>query len=450
MEDIQPRILTRAPFPRERKVDVFRLEPSYRALIVACVFILDEGVFSVLLGARDFSQGRMLSSLLIILSIPVCLSSMKKLPSLSTPRFWLPIALYAWFIIISFISNVFIFHYSSDNWVLSLYSVMPITCVILFRSIDSNYSDIVLGIIIAAFIVSALVILDKIYPIPQFETFRRMSAFGEFGNAERLTILKDACVLAFLLVVGRLTFGKTGLAGKVLLVIALLVIGYPIAFSFESRIAFSTIVVSFALYFIFARVGGGRKITAGLMVAIVGIPVAVAVLSRFIEAILSAGSLSNYFESNNVDIRFESGSYFISKFLDTSGVGIGVMTSNPAKPNILSEVVVKSYILTDHGLFASLYQFGIVGAIIACLMTVALIKWFIRIGRARIHPSSLDITMTGAFVFGSVMQPIPINYFTLTHTCLLGGTLWYAAFRARWEANVLKKSVAFRARSPSF
>ena len=248
-------------------------------------------------------------------------------------------------------------------------------------------------------------------------------------------------VLAFLLLFGRITFEKTGLKRKLPLVIALLVVGYPIAFSYESRIAFSTILVAFVASYMFARISAGRRLMVGVLAVIIGIPVVFAVLDRFIEAFLSSDSLSSYFASNNVDVRFESGSYFISKFAETYGVGIGLMTSNPEKPNVLSSVVVKSYILTDHGLLASLYQFGVVGAIIACSMTAALIVWFIGIGRRRIHPASTDITMTGAFVLGSVLQPVPANYFTLTHICLLGGTLWYAAFRARWEENVFRANM---------
>ncbi|RZF60737.1 hypothetical protein EWE75_21445 [Sphingomonas populi] len=442
MEDFAPRLGDKPNMPYATGARP-RIKPGFKSIIVAIIFLLDEGIFSVLLGSKDFSQGRMLSSAAVLLAVPAFMISINRKPSILKLEFWLPIILFVWMIFSSAVSNVFIFDYPTRNWLLATYSVMPLLCVIIWRALNLNFSDVVFGIILAALAAGILVIIDKMFPIPQFITFRRMSAFGQFGNTARLTILKDACVLGFLISFAKLSFGNLSPRKFMGWTLALIVIGFPIAFSFESRIAFSTLILSVVLFFVVSKVGATRRALVGVLGAIVGTPIAIAVLGQYISAIASASSLSDYFANNNVSIRFESNDYFVAQFMKTYGFGVGIMSSNPEQYNILSSVVYKNYILDDLGLFAALYQFGIIGCAISCLMTVTVIIQFVRLGRLRLHPSSPEITMAGCFVLASVMQPIPANFFTLTHACLLGGTLWYAAFRARWEVSLFSSKRSF-------
>lgn len=411
-------------------------------LLVPLMFFIDEGIPSLFLGARDFTQGRMITALCISLSIIYVLFFKIKNFKFSYPEL-LPIALFSWAIFASFISNMFIFEYDLRNWVLALYALIPILAFVMWWAVGMSTTEIVYGIILTGFLAALLNITDRFAPIAALDGLRRMSAFGAFGNADRLVFLKDECVLAGLLLLAKL-LTNWGRKGQVSIgIIPLLLIGYVEVQIFESRLAILITIVAIAIFMLTANINNSRRLFAIMFAATVGIPFGATLLDKYITPLLT-NNLNRYIENTNVEIRFISNDYFAQLFAETWGNGIGIMSTNPESPNVISNVVAKAYNLNDLGLFAALYQFGIIGFALAISMSAIFFFNMYSMGKSGIHPRSSEIVMVSSFFLASLIQPIPVNFFTLQYSCFFGSTLWYLFRRTSHEIDDIRLNAGRR------
>lgn len=358
-----------------------------------------------------------------------------------------PAALFGWALFASFISNVYIFGYDLRNWIFALYTLIPMLAFVMWWALGMSATELLYGIILTGTLAALLNVTDRLVPLEALNGLRRMSAYGNFGNTDRLVFLKDECVLAGLLLLANLLthWGRKGQVSVGL--IPLLLIGYVEIEIFESRLSILITIVSIGLFMLTANINSSRRLFAIILALTVGIPLGATLLDKYITPLMSS-NINRYIENTNVEIRFISNEYFANIFSETWGNGIGVMSTNPESPNVISNVVAKAYNLNDLGLFAALYQFGIVGLFLTISMCLIFFLNMYRMGKNKIHPRSNEIFMVSSFFIASLIQPIPVNFFTLQYTCFFGSTLWYLFRRTSHEIDGIQAS-ARRKREPS-
>ena len=414
----------------------------WHVLLLPLMFFIDEGIPSLFIGARDFTQGRMITTVIISLSIIYAIFAKVKNFKFSNIDF-IPILLFIWVVFASFISNVYIFGYELRNWFFALYTLIPILAFVMWWAVGMTATEVLYGIVVTGFIAALLNVADRFAPIPALDGLRRMSAYGAFGNTDRLVFLKDECVLAGLLLFANL-LTHLGRRGQVSIsIVPLLLIGYVEVEIFESRLSILITIVAIAVFMLTANINSARRLFAIMLSLTVGIPLGAWLLDKYITPLLS-NNVSRYIENTNVEIRFISNEYFARVFAETWGNGIGVMSTNPESPNVISNVVAKAYNLNDLGLFAALYQFGIVGITLAIAMSVIFFIGMYRIGKGSIHPKSSEIFMVSSFFLASLIQPIPINFITLPYSCFFGSTLWYLFRRVSYEVDAMRANAKRR------
>lgn len=412
-----------------------RAKPLH-VFIVALVFFLDSGVPSLFWGASDFTQGRMIIAAIVLAALPAAFFFRTRGYPFRGWSGWAPVLLFVWIIIVSWISNSLVFGYSLSNWLFATYTMVPLLVPILWRTLGMSAADILVGIMVAGALAALLVVINTIMPMPQLNLMRRMSAFGEYGNADRLVIMKDQVVLGMLLILS-IPLGKEQLVrGMLPWLIPLGLMIFVVTQTFESRMALLTVVFAIPIFFLLSRASAKRQFTVFIGIIVIGIPAMIVTLQRFIAPLLMAQDLQSYMVENNVMIRVESSAYYFRHFLTTLGLGIGIMSTSPASQNIISDVVLDAYNLNDLGLLGALYQFGVVGLILCTAMTLTLIMRTIHIARFSAHPRRAELLMVGSYVAASMIQPIPSNFFSLSYSCLLGATLWYAMSRSWHEAGL--------------
>ncbi len=403
----------------------------FGTLFVAMLLIVDSGVPALLIGFDTFTVGRVVSAGLIAIGLLIPQFDRNRNFSILNLVGLMPLFLMALVFIVSIISNIMIFDYGISNFAPSLYMLMPILTFYLLRNLNISTGDVIWGFIVSAIFASVIVLIDSAISLPSLRQIRRLSVFGSAGNADRLVILKDACVIALVLLLANLLSRNKSLWRYALYGILLALIAFPVFFTFESRFAIIVTLLSAALFVSFGRMTVSRRISFYTLGLVVGIPGAWLVLEKFIAPMLG-GNWDDYAAKNNVSVRIDSLNYYLDWFERSYYVGIGHMSTSPSYKNILSSVVDKAFNLNDLGIYASLFQFGILGLALTVFMTIYLVISLFRLGYSG-HPRAPEMHILGCYLIASCIQVVPANFFTITATCMYGSILWYLICRARFE-----------------
>lgn len=420
-------------------------EATWRGVFfVAAILIIDSGVPALLIGLDSFTLGRLMTAGLIAIGLLIPQLHFNRNFSIQNLVAQLPLILMAIFVIVSVVSNMFIFGYGFENFAPSFYLLMPVLSFYLFRNLGVSSGDVIWGVIVSAIFAATVVLADMAVGLPALRQIRRLSVFGEEGNTDRLVILKDACVLALILLVANVFTRKKRLRRHMVYGVILALIAFPLFVTFESRFAIVVSLLSIALFVLFGRMTVARRVSFYTFGLLVGIPGAWLALEKFITPLLS-GNWDSYAQTNNVSVRIDSLNYYAKWFEDSYYFGIGHMSTSPAYKNILSNVVQKAFNLNDLGIYASLFQFGIFGLIITIFMTIYLAVSLLRLGYSG-HPRAAEMHILGCYVLASFIQVVPANLFTLTATCIYGSMLWYLMCRARFEEREAQLQIVALAR----
>ena len=408
-----------------------------RVIAIAFLFFLQFGLITLFV-AQDMVLGQQIASIAIITGL--CLA-----PFVSRSNFRLnqlsdafPMLLLAVVELVSYMSNQLIFHYGWGNWLTYSYIMFPLLAYYLFWVFSISAADIFAAILLMAGITCVLVAIDSFYHIPVFDLIQRYT--NADTGTRRVPILKNEVVFAFCLLVCDM-YSRLGWLRRAPVYLAgLALIFYVISFCFESRIALGATMVTIFIFLMSRRITLPIHLIYLLAGIVVGMPALYYGLSTYIDPILNEG-LGNYIANHNVEIRFQSNEYYHKYFIQTGGIGFGLMTLNQNARNFQSDGVPNFYNVADLGLLGALYQFGVVGLLLVLAATLILIYKLFSLGRRSIHPMHDRFLMTSCFVLGFTLQPIPMNFFTLNWTPLLGATLWYLMRRGTWEIQQIELAV---------
>ncbi|KPF89733.1 hypothetical protein IP83_01605 [Novosphingobium sp. AAP93] len=400
-------------------------------LTVAGLLIIDSGVPALLIGMESFTIGRLMSA--GIIAVCLIIPQFRRNRNFKIVDFsgLAPFILLSMMFFISFISNVIIFDFGFKNFAPSFYMLLPALTFYAFRNLGISTGDVIWGFIFSALFVSVIIVLDSTFGLASLRQMRRMSVFGEFGNTERLVFLKNACVIAVVVVLANLLTRKKPVWGYVFYTALLVAIGFPVFATFESRFAIIVPLLSTALFVSTARLRASRRLVLYAMGLVVGIPGAWLALQKFIAPMLE-NDWETYAETNNVSIRVNSFTYYQQWFERSDYFGIGHMSTSPEMHNMISDVVQQAFNLNDLGIYASLFQYGIFGLALTLLMTIYLIAGFFRLGYSG-HPRAPEMHILGCYVATSLIQVVPANFFTLQSNCIYGSILWYLLCRSQFE-----------------
>lgn len=374
----------------------------FGALIVAMMLIIDSGVPALLVGMPAFTVGRVVSAALIAVGLLIPQFGRNRNFAIGNIICLMPAILFCLIVIVSFISNILIFKYELNNFAPSLYMLFPVLTFYFLRNLSISSGDVIYGIIISSIFATIIVIIDIAFGIPSLMQMRRLSVFGEAGNTNRLVVLKDACVMSFVIIVAIILARNKSLMSNFFYVILFSIVSIPILFTFESRFAILVSILSTGLFVAFGRMTISRRVTYYSLGMVAGIPGAWLVLQKFITPMLGA-DWETYAEANNVSVRINSLDYYFRWYERGDYFGIGHMSTSPNYDNILSSVVDNAFNLNDLGIYASLLQFGPAGLIVVSFMTIYLIVGLLRFRRSS-HYHAPELYILGFYVFASLMQ----------------------------------------------
>lgn len=403
---------------------------------IVLFFFLQFGLIS-LVGLGDLIIGQELASALLLAGL--CIAPFKRRQpgfSLSRIEDVFPISLFLLMIAVSYISNNWIFGFGFENWLLYSYVLIPALTYYLLWTYSVSARDIIVAVIIMGVISSIIVIFDAFFEFSALNTLQR---YTNGTGVRRVTILKNEVVLACLFMLSEILGDKVKSFGRFLAISGAVLTFYVVAFRFESRLASLALVSALVPYVFSARKLSNRQRLYVIIGVILIISVASSLCLYYIEPFLNQ-SVDDYIANNNVEIRIRANNYYLDYFYQTFGVGFGAMTLNINSGNFQAAGAPIFYNIADLGIFGGLYQFGIGGLILIVGGTLTLVFRCLQIGRMPYHPYRDEIRMVGCYVFGFMLQPIPMNFFTLNWTILLGSTLWYLMRRAMWETKQLQKS----------
>jgi hypothetical protein len=359
---------------------------------------------------------------------------------------WSLATLFAYCAGVSFVANTFIFEYGVGNWVPALYYLAPLLFYYTLVRLDYAVADITDALIWTGIIAAAVVMFDQVFPQDVLDVYYRRPVFDT--SLRRIVILKSETVLALLLLVARLGEAKVVTRRLLLYAAPLAMMAYTVFVVSESRLGIATTVLALGFFAVSGHRSKGRMATLVVAAAVAAAVLFGGAAEKYLGA-FSGTSTADYFDEYNVTIRLESFTFFWDQFLHTFGMGFGVMSVSPDADNFQAHAIPLSHNIVDLGWFAALFQFGVLGLFAVMWLTVRLVRSLLSVNRVVSYTRRREVAMIGLFVLAAVLNPVPLNLFTLTHSVLLGSTLWYVSARAREEAAATCSPVRQTAHPPS-
>lgn len=422
--------LIAAPEPK-RIADVNPL----RVFFIVFLFYLQAGIVTIF-AMGNTVIGRQAASALILAVIVFSPLLRRYNFSLRSPVDLFPIIYLVLVILVSYNSNNRVFNYGWDNWLTYSYVFIPLLIYYALWALSVSFADIVVALIIIGSLAAATVAFDSVIRLPVLDMIER---YANESGTRRVTFLKNECVLSFLFMLASIYTQKRWIKNIALYAIPMVVVFYVLVFLFESRIALAAMLIAAVLFLATRGIRTIRQLLMLTVVGLVGAPALYFILDRFIAPLLTQ-SLENYIVNNNVDTRLESAQYFWPFFKQTGGLGFGIMTVNLDVSNFQVLGLKQSYGVADLGMLGGMYEFGYFGLFMVVSATALMIFNFFRLGWSRSHPQHDQMLMLGCFILAFVLQPVPMDFFALVWTVTLGGTLWYAMRRARFEQRVILRA----------
>lgn len=411
---------------------------SFTRILFVIIFFLLTSDAPTLLAGLPVATGRMLAAGLCLLSPVFLMLRGQRRFGLVTWKDLMPAITLGWMFVGSFLSNMIVYKYSLSSWLFNFYTVLPVLCYYMWWSLGVTVRELCIAIIIVGLFACGIVISDQFFRFPQLNELVRYSAFSDRNTQRRIVLLKNETVLSlfFMLVMLFNIRSVRQLPTALFVLVAISAPAFVVLVIFESRMAILALGMAILAYVFSFRSSVERKVIIVMLSLFITAIAGVFIFDKYIAPVFQLG-FEEYSSAYNVDIRFESANYWIDRFKETYGVGVGVMTLNPSVYNIQSAVVSKSYMLADMGVFGALFQFGIPGIAITILLTLYMVYQLFLIGTRSRHESAQYILASACLVVAFELQPIPVNFFTTTTSIPLGWTLWYMMRRAAWDGRAV-------------
>lgn len=394
-----------------------------RGLIIG-LFVLWAGVPTSILDQPTY-LGRQIAAALILLALPLCILTRR----IYVSGWWIiiPLILFSYFFSVSYIAN------PNMDWIFASYDFVPLLAVVLLIALRPSVADVLYALMWAGWFAAAIVFIDSFFHLPFMDAFQRVSTFS--AGFRRVVLMKDTIALSFILTAALVITDERPVAKLARLAAPLAVTAYVLLFVLESRLALGSIAVTLVLFMITTRLGEWRKFLVWTVGLAALVPVGSSVFSRYL---IGFGDAS-YLEKYNVAVRTRSLSYYMEAFSQTNGLGFGILSPTGQSGIVYLRVQKLSYNFADLGVAGALVQFGYIGLFMTVAMTIFMASIHVQTGRRLASREAPLLIATGCFVFGSMLSPVPVSYFTMSWCLPLGITLWYLAYQARQEGLLAKR-----------
>lgn len=349
---------------------------------------------------------------------------------------WYSLLLFLFCAFVSFVSNTFIFHNTAADWIPALYVMTPILIPFALRTLRISAGEVLYGIFSVGLLGALLVCADQLVQFSVLDKYQRIATTD--AELRRVVIFKNESAIA--LVLAWVAFVRLGIRRGVIALLALLPIGVSLFVVSESRLAIVGSVMAIAAFSLAVARGRVRFRTVK-WAALFLLTIAPFVLSKYVNQYL--GSQDYFKEDSSYAWRLLTAAHYQGLFDQTSGFGFGVMSTAPDRQTVLAQSVHRSgpasdygFLLADIGLLGGMYQFGYVGLAIILLMTWKMGSFMVRSGRIN---QEYAVGAIGCMVLTFLISPVPMNWFTLEWTVLLGGLLWYVCSATERSARLATK-----------
>ena len=395
-----------------------------RVLFVALLFLSWEGVVPAIIGL-PISLGRYAVGALVL--VGVGLSAMRFIvrPKISRARLGS-----SWFFLycvaVTVIYSGLVHGLPPREWLFAQYMLLPLLIGYLFVSLRIGWRDIVFGMLVAATLCSVISLADQVLRLPQFDQFARGSINSR--GVRRMFLMRVETGFSIVLLSAWL-FLRWKMDRKAVLALLVLALNVLVLFGIsESRQSMLTTSLALLFFVLFARLRPMRVLKVGLAGLFIGLPLVVFLARDILERLVTS---DDYIVDGNISIRFQAIDFYMSKWTETYGFGFGVLSNGDDASNFFAQAWrigngYWGYMIADTGIVSALTQFGWIGLTLVLLISFRLAVGFIRIGRALPQDQRFVPIALGCFLLGSMVNPWPMNYFTLEWTILFGSACWFA------------------------
>jgi len=353
--------------------------------------------------------------------------------------FWFscPVILLGICALVSAVSSAIFFPQPLLNGILALYAMVPLMLIALYRLTGARAIEIVMSIALAGLVVSALIIADRVVRIDFLSVYQRLSGFD--AEMRRIVIAKNevACATVILGAASMLTFPRRI---SMLYLTLFAAVFYTLIIVFEVRVAIGAVMLALGSFAVFG-LKGRRRIFILAVGSIVGLALVPILFDKYIEQILTRSDF--IIQDQSVSWRLITLEYYRRFFELTGGVGFGAMSGSG--DNILAFAQSKAgalygdpwygLYLADISLFSALFQYGYLGLTMVLVMEIATIVALLRANRIPTFIGKI-VAAIGLLCLFLIVNPWPLNMYTLEWCLVNSGTLWFlASLAARRELN---------------
>jgi hypothetical protein len=330
--------------------------------------------------------------------------------------FYYPLLALIVFFLVSFVSAVFLFPKPINEWLPSLYAFVPIFIFYYLYVFKYNSKEVVWGLIIVSTLISFLLLVDQFHYLSFLDQYQRRSIF--FLESRRIVILKNEIIFGFVAVVSLIVVDRKSMFNNKLLIGLAILIFFVQALVMESRMGF--LAMGVACITLFYLKGLTKKTFRLFSVALITVTLVFPFVFNNQVNKLSQMSIND--SESNISIRLESFEHFYQLYLQSNGVGIGMMSSSGRINNVLN--LVENFNIVDVGAFSALFQFGPLGLFIYLLFTINSLQTYRRYYKVTGNNDPYSAAAF-AFIMGFTISLLPLSFFTSSWCISMGGVLLY-------------------------
>lgn len=407
---------------------------KWRVIFIAFLMLCWEGVIPTFIG-QPLSTGKYLVSALSLFGVAYFVFKLILGRARLPKNYIYPVLFFGYCVVVTFLSSYVINNYPPREWLFAQYMLAPLLIGFLFLLLGVNWKEVVYAMILSALICSLITIVDQFYQLPQLDIFQRGSINNRFGRRMFLMRVETGLSIAILLsfIVTRWRFDL-----KTIVALAIVAVDTFILFRVsESRQSMLTLALTMFYFILLGGIRANRLVFLSAIGAVLAGPLIWLLAGDYIEKFLTA---DDYLAEGNVLIRFEALNFYWEKFLETGGLGFGILSNGDDATNFFATAWRVGngswgYMIADIGIFSPLVQFGWIGLFAVVFITLRLGYAFVRMAKRVPPPHGAILYAIGAFMFGSMIHPWPMNYFTLDWTIFFGSLIWFACNDLLWRAE---------------
>lgn len=391
---------------------------SNTKVVVTSLFIMEsDGLVSRMLGLDKVLSGWGYAALMCLFLGLSMLYVIKQKSSRELAVFYYPLLAFSLFTFVSFVSGGILFPKPLKEWLPSLYIFTPIFIFYVLYALRVSAKELMFAIVCVSLFVSLLLLVDKFVYLTVLDEYVRRSSFFSL-DVRRIVLLKNEVILGFVILASMIITSQKDLMKNKHLIVFAFIVFFVQALVMESRMGFLAMGVS-VIVLLYLKGINRRNIvifTSGVIGLFLIFPI---VFSAHIEKL---NNMTVDGPSGNISVRFETVEHFYNLFKESYYIGFGMMSPSAKSNNVLMSG--GHYNIADAGFYSSLFQFGILGAIIWLYFTYRTLKilrsYYLKTGKTEPYSAA-----GFAFLLAFTLSPLPISFFTAAWCISMGGVLLY-------------------------